>query len=133
MCHGPGNPRHDTLPPPFAGSVYLVSPGDYRAECRAVPEVGEGEVLVRVLSVGICAGDAKCFAGAPYFWGERRCSNCCQLDTRTVTYSIYFSFDGPKFLKKQFCNVWSLEQDSLVVYEAKAFATHSHCSVWCGV
>ena len=35
-----------------------------------MPEVGEGEVLVRVLSVGICAGDAKCYAGAPYFWGE---------------------------------------------------------------
>jgi threonine dehydrogenase-like Zn-dependent dehydrogenase len=31
--------------------------------------VGEGEVLVRVPAVGVCAGDAKCFAGAPYFWG----------------------------------------------------------------
>jgi threonine dehydrogenase-like Zn-dependent dehydrogenase len=28
-------------------------------------------VLVKVLSVGICAGDAKCFAGAPYFWGDK--------------------------------------------------------------
>ena len=35
-----------------------------------MPEVGEGEVLVSVLAVGVCAGDAKCFAGAPYFWGE---------------------------------------------------------------
>ena len=35
-----------------------------------MPEIGEGEVLIRVLSVGICAGDAKCYAGAPYFWGE---------------------------------------------------------------
>ena len=121
-------PYHLHLPDLFASSLQGTT-----GPSVAVPEVGEGEVLVRVLSVGICAGDAKCFAGAPYFWGERRCSNCCQLATRTVTYSIYFSFDGPKFLKKQFCNVWSLEQDSLVVYEAKAFATHSHCSVWCGV
>lgn len=39
-------------------------------ETRPLPEVGDGEVLVKVLAVGICAGDAKCFAGAPYFWGE---------------------------------------------------------------
>ena len=44
--------------------------GDYRQEVCAVPEVEEEEVLVRTLAVGICAGDAKCFAGAPYFWGE---------------------------------------------------------------
>ena len=24
---------------------------------------------MKVLAVGICAGDAKCYAGAPYFWG----------------------------------------------------------------
>ena len=44
--------------------------GDYHQEVCAVPEVEEEEVLVRTLAVGICAGDAKCFAGAPYFWGE---------------------------------------------------------------
>ena len=44
--------------------------GDYRLEERPIPEIGEGDVLVRILAVGICAGDAKCFAGAPYFWGE---------------------------------------------------------------
>ena len=43
---------------------------DYRLEEVDVPEVGEEELLVKVLAVGICAGDAKCFAGAPYFWGE---------------------------------------------------------------
>ena len=46
--------------------VYI---GDYRIESRPIPKVGVEEVLVKVLSVGICAGDAKCFAGAPYFWG----------------------------------------------------------------
>ena len=45
--------------------------GDYRLEKRPVPKVEDGDVLVRVLAVGICAGDAKCFAGAPYFWGKR--------------------------------------------------------------
>ena len=35
-----------------------------------VPEVGEQEILVKVLAVGICAGDAKCYAGVPYFWGK---------------------------------------------------------------
>ena len=44
--------------------------GDYRVEERPIPEIGEEEVLVKVLAVGICAGDAKCFAGAPYFWGK---------------------------------------------------------------
>lgn len=39
-------------------------------ETRPLPEIGDEEVLVKVLAVGICAGDAKCFAGAPYFWGN---------------------------------------------------------------
>jgi len=38
-------------------------------EKRPIPDVGDGDVLVRVLVVGICAGDAKCYAGVPYFWG----------------------------------------------------------------
>ena len=45
--------------------------GDYRVEERPIPEISEGDVLVKILAVGICAGDAKCFAGAPYFWGEK--------------------------------------------------------------
>ena len=47
----------------------VTDTGDYRLEKRPVPEVGDGDVLIRVLAVGICAGDAKCFAGVPYFWG----------------------------------------------------------------
>lgn len=49
--------------------MLYVFTGDYQLEKRAVPDVGDGDVLVRVLAVGICAGDAKCYAGAPYFWG----------------------------------------------------------------
>ena len=43
---------------------------DYRYEDVEVPEPGPGEILVRVEAVGICAGDAKTFAGATRFWGK---------------------------------------------------------------
>lgn len=42
---------------------------DYRLEDRPVPEVGEGEVLVKVLRAGICASDARCYSGALRIWG----------------------------------------------------------------
>jgi len=44
--------------------------GDYRYEEIPVPLPGPGEVLVKVEAVGICAGDAKTFAGATRFWGD---------------------------------------------------------------
>ena len=44
--------------------------GDYRLEECPIPEVGEEEVLVRVLAVGVCSSDAKCYAGAAYYWGR---------------------------------------------------------------
>jgi NADPH:quinone reductase-like Zn-dependent oxidoreductase len=51
--------------------------GDYRLEKCPVPEVGEEEVLVRVLAVGVCSSDAKCFAGAAYYWGEHAYEKTC--------------------------------------------------------
>ncbi len=51
--------------------VLLLSVGDYRIETIPVPEVGEREVLVKVLAVGICASDVKCYCGASYYWGQR--------------------------------------------------------------
>ena len=42
---------------------------DYRYEEVPVPEPGPNEVLVKVEAVGICAGDAKTYAGATRFWG----------------------------------------------------------------
>jgi erythritol/L-threitol dehydrogenase len=47
---------------------------DYRVEnVPTVPSAGltEGELLVRVTRCGICAGDAKCYNGAPMFWGDK--------------------------------------------------------------
>ena len=50
--------------------VVCYAPGDYRMEERPVPTPKAGEILVKVTAVGICAGDAKCHAGAPLFWGD---------------------------------------------------------------
>ncbi len=48
----------------------ILIPEDYRWETVPVPAPGPKEVLVKVAAVGICAGDAKCFAGADRFWGK---------------------------------------------------------------
>lgn len=50
--------------------VVCYAPGDYRIEERPIPTPAKGEILVKVTAVGICAGDAKCHAGAPLFWGD---------------------------------------------------------------
>ena len=44
--------------------------GDYRLEEIATPVAGDEEVIVKVRAVGICASDAKCYEGAPLFWGR---------------------------------------------------------------
>jgi len=44
-----------------------------------VPLPGPGEVLVRVLGVGLCASDIKCYWNAPLFWGgEGHATGYCQ-------------------------------------------------------
>jgi threonine dehydrogenase-like Zn-dependent dehydrogenase len=59
-------------------SVLCYGPQDYRLEEIPLPRVGQGEVLVRVLAAGICAGDVKCFSGAPLFWGDEYRQAYCQ-------------------------------------------------------
>jgi 2-desacetyl-2-hydroxyethyl bacteriochlorophyllide A dehydrogenase len=44
-------------------------PGDYRLEMIPVPRAQGEDVIVKVEGCGICAGDAKAFAGAARFWG----------------------------------------------------------------
>ncbi|MCA1596799.1 MAG: alcohol dehydrogenase catalytic domain-containing protein [Chloroflexi bacterium] len=51
-------------------AVVCHGPRDYRLEELPVPEVGPGEVLIRVGASGVCASDAKCHWGAPLFWGD---------------------------------------------------------------
>lgn len=45
-------------------------PHDYRLEELPTPVAGPGEVVIEVEACGVCAGDAKCFGGAPLFWGD---------------------------------------------------------------
>ena len=59
-------------------SIICYGPEDYRLEEIPVPQVQPGEVLVRVLGAGICAGDFKCFHGAPLFWGDEHRQGYCQ-------------------------------------------------------
>jgi len=59
-------------------AVVCHGPRDYRLEEVPVPTVGPREVLVRVLGVGICASDIKCYTGAPLFWGDERRQGYCQ-------------------------------------------------------
>jgi threonine dehydrogenase-like Zn-dependent dehydrogenase len=71
-------PDTQTNLPETMRSVMCYGPHDYRLEEIPVPSVGPGEVLVRILGAGICAGDVKCFAGAPLFWGDERRQGYCQ-------------------------------------------------------
>lgn len=59
-------------------AVMCHGPEDYRLEERPVPTPGPGEVLIRVLSTGICASDIKCYTGAPLFWGDAHREGYCQ-------------------------------------------------------
>jgi len=51
-------------------AVVCHGPEDYRLESVPVPVRGDGELLVRVEAVGICASDLKCYHGAAKFWGD---------------------------------------------------------------
>ncbi len=59
-------------------AVVCYGPEDYRLEEKPVPQAGKGEVLVRVLGVGVCASDIKCYTGAPLFWGDADREGYCQ-------------------------------------------------------
>eukprot|EP01083_Nonionella_stella_P032336 88501_1 len=55
----------------FMDSVVCYGPQDYKYEKRKIPvDLKPNEVLMNVTRVGICAGDTKCYLGAPLFWGH---------------------------------------------------------------
>ncbi len=70
--------RNEIEIPKTMASVVCHGPEDYRLEELPVPEVGPGEVLVKVKSAGICASDLKCYLGAPLFWGDAHRAGYCQ-------------------------------------------------------
>jgi len=51
---------------------------DYRLEEIPVPEIGRGEVLVRVLATGVCASDVKSYHGARV-WGSEEIAPYIQV------------------------------------------------------
>jgi len=59
-------------------AVVACGPHDYRMTELPVPVPGPEEVLVRVLSTGICASDIKCYTGAALFWGDGKSDGYCQ-------------------------------------------------------
>lgn len=66
----PDAPDTRAARPETMQAVVCHGPRDYRLERIPVPERGQGEVLVRVEAVGICASDLKCYHGAAKFWGD---------------------------------------------------------------
>lgn len=59
-------------------AVVCCGPEDYQLQELPVPQVGPGEVLVKVEAAGICASDVKCYTGAPMFWGDETRKGYCQ-------------------------------------------------------
>jgi erythritol/L-threitol dehydrogenase len=64
--------------PKLMDAVVNHGRGDFRHEERPIPKPGPEEVLVKVLTTGICGSDIKCFQGAPWFWGDESRSAWCQ-------------------------------------------------------
>jgi len=50
-------------------AVVCRGPHDYAAERLARPVAGPNEIVIRIVSCGICASDVKCWGGASTYWG----------------------------------------------------------------
>ena len=61
--------------------------GEYRYEKVPIPEPGPKEILVKVLAVGICAGDGKVLDGAERFWGKPGESLFLALKSKLIFFS----------------------------------------------
>lgn len=50
-------------------ALVSYNPYDYRYEEYPKPEIGEEDILIKVLGCGICAGDIKAYHGGIRIWG----------------------------------------------------------------
>lgn len=60
----------DTSIPDTMRAIRCHGKQDYRLETVPVGALQACELLIKVERCGLCAGDAKCYRGAPYFWGD---------------------------------------------------------------
>ncbi|PFG65438.1 threonine dehydrogenase-like Zn-dependent dehydrogenase [Propionibacteriaceae bacterium ES.041] len=51
-------------------AVVVHGPEDYRLTTKPVPTPEQGDLLIKVEAVGVCASDLKCYHGAAKFWGD---------------------------------------------------------------
>jgi L-iditol 2-dehydrogenase len=52
-------------------AVVCKAPHEYNLEKVKRPAAGPNEVVIKIMSCGICAGDMKGWSGAPRFWGDK--------------------------------------------------------------
>jgi erythritol/L-threitol dehydrogenase len=64
-----GSPTEASIPKVMK-AVVCNGPEDYTLEQLQIPVPAEGELLIRVEAVGVCASDVKCYHGAAKFWGD---------------------------------------------------------------
>ena len=56
--------------PEMMNALVAYAPYDYRYERVPVPQLGPGEILLKVSGCGICAGDIKAYHGGIRIWGS---------------------------------------------------------------
>jgi threonine dehydrogenase-like Zn-dependent dehydrogenase len=75
-------------------NAYMYGPNDLRLEEVDVPELGDGQVLVKLKAAGICGSDVECFLGhskegrydiAPYVPGHEWCGDVEAVGKNVIT------------------------------------------------
>ena len=51
-------------------AVVAYGPKDFRLTTRPIPDIGPGEVLMKVAACGICGSDIHAYHGASSYWGD---------------------------------------------------------------
>jgi L-iditol 2-dehydrogenase len=51
-------------------ALRVYAPHDQKIDEVPIPKIGEGEVLIKVLGCGVCAGDIKTYHGGLRVWGK---------------------------------------------------------------